>query len=133
MPLTRVVIIPYADRLVPVMYSLYESMLDSVLYARDKYLVPGGLMFPDQATMYLAGIEDADYKEEKIGCELVFPFFKNFFSCLHCAFHAVVWSDVYGFDFSCIQEIALREPLVDTVDLKAVVTQACPIKVSPYI
>ena len=44
-------------------------MLDSVLYARDKYLVQGGLMFPDQATMYLAGIEDADYKEEKIGCK----------------------------------------------------------------
>lgn len=51
-------------------YSLYESMLDTVLLARDKYLVEGGLMFPDQATMYLAGIEDADYKEEKIGCKL---------------------------------------------------------------
>jgi hypothetical protein len=44
-------------------------MLDTVLLARDKYLVEGGLMFPDQATMYLAGIEDADYREEKIGCE----------------------------------------------------------------
>ena len=44
-------------------------MLDTVLLARDKYLVEGGLMFPDQATMYLAGIEDADYKDEKIGCE----------------------------------------------------------------
>lgn len=50
-------------------FLLYESMLDSVLYARDRYLVPGGLMFPDEATMYLAGIEDQDYKEEKIGCE----------------------------------------------------------------
>jgi len=28
------------------------------------------LLFPDQCTMYLAAIEDADYKEEKIGCEL---------------------------------------------------------------
>ena len=34
-----------------------------------------------------------------------------------------VWDDVYGFDYSCIKEIALREPLVDTVDLKAVVTK----------
>ena len=44
-------------------------MLDTVLVARDRYLAPGGLMFPDQATLFLAGIEDADYKEEKIGCE----------------------------------------------------------------
>ncbi|GAA5905844.1 hypothetical protein JCM6882_000476 [Rhodosporidiobolus microsporus] len=84
-------------------FLLYESMLDSVLYARDRYLVPGGLMFPDEATMYVAAIEDQEYKEEKIG----------------------FWSDVYGFDYSCIQEIALREPLVDTVDLKAVVTNPC--------
>jgi hypothetical protein len=26
----------------------YESMLDTVLYARDKWLKPGGLMFPDR-------------------------------------------------------------------------------------
>lgn len=49
-------------------FLLYESMLDSVLFARDKYLSPGGLMFPDEATLFLAGIEDQDYKEEKIGC-----------------------------------------------------------------
>ena len=74
-------------------FLLYESMLDTVLLARDKYLVsdcssmmhlswyrtvaspvthtpqaPGGLLFPDQATIYLAAIEDQDYKEEKINC-----------------------------------------------------------------
>jgi protein arginine N-methyltransferase 1 len=48
---------------------LFESMLDTVLLARDKYLAPGGLLFPDKCTVYLAGIEDAEYKEEKIGCE----------------------------------------------------------------
>ena len=51
-------------------FLLYESMLDTVLLARDKYLAPGGLLFPDQATIYLAAIEDQDYKEEKINCEL---------------------------------------------------------------
>lgn len=50
-------------------FLLYESMLDSVLYARDRYLVPNGLMFPDEATLYMAAIEDQEYKEEKIGCE----------------------------------------------------------------
>jgi len=57
-------------------------------------------MFPDTATMYLAAIEDQDYKDEKI----------NF------------WENVYGFDYSCIRDIALREPLVDVVDLKSVAT-----------
>ncbi|KAI6040234.1 S-adenosyl-L-methionine-dependent methyltransferase [Pisolithus marmoratus] len=87
-------------------FLLYESMLDTVLDARDKYLKPGGLIFPDNAKLYLAAIEDQDYKEEKI----------NF------------WDNVYGFDYSCIKGIALREPLVDTVELKAVVTDPCMIK-----
>jgi len=87
-------------------FLLYESMLDTVLMARDKYLKPGGLLFPDTAIMYVAAIEDQDYKEEKI----------NF------------WDNVYGFDYSCIKDIALREPLVDTVELKSVVTNPCQIK-----
>ena len=52
-------------------FLLYESMLDTVLVARDKYLKPGGSLFPDEATLYLAAIEDMDYKEEKINCEFV--------------------------------------------------------------
>ena len=54
-------------------FLLYESMLDTVLYARDKYLAPGGLIFPDKATIFMAGIEDGDYKDEKIGCKPSFP------------------------------------------------------------
>ena len=49
-------------------FLLYESMLDTVLLARDKYLKPGGLIFPDNASMYICAIEDQDYKEEKINC-----------------------------------------------------------------
>ena len=49
-------------------FLLYESMLDTVLVARDKYLAPGGLIFPDTASMWIAGLEDQDYKEEKINC-----------------------------------------------------------------
>ncbi len=40
----------------------------------------------------------------------------------------IVWDDVYGFDYSCIKDIALREPLVDCVELRSVVTQPCAIK-----
>ena len=41
----------------------------------------------------------------------------------------LVWDNVYGFDYSCIKDIALREPLVDTVELRAVVTDPCLLKV----
>ncbi|KAI0292700.1 S-adenosyl-L-methionine-dependent methyltransferase [Multifurca ochricompacta] len=87
-------------------FLLYESMLDTVLEARDRYLKPEGLIFPDRATMYIAAIEDQDYKDEKI----------NF------------WDNVYGFDYSCIKDIALREPLVDTVEIKSLVTDPCEFK-----
>ncbi|EGF77568.1 hypothetical protein BATDEDRAFT_91369 [Batrachochytrium dendrobatidis JAM81] len=85
---------------------LYESMLNTVLHARDLYLAPGGLIFPDKATMCVAAIEDADYKEQKIG----------------------FWDSVYGFDLSHIKSIAIKEPLVDTVDQKSVVSDACVIR-----
>jgi len=79
---------------------LYESMLNSVIFARDKWLAPGGIMMPDKATMYIVGIEDAEYKEDKI----------NF------------WENVYGFNMSCIKKLAMQEPLVDTVDANQVMT-----------
>lgn len=50
-------------------FLLYESMLDTVLYARDKYLAPKGLIFPDKATLFMGGIEDGEYKDEKIACK----------------------------------------------------------------
>ena len=34
----------------------------------------------------------------------------------------VVWDNVYGFDYSPLKDTALSEPLVDTVEMKAVVT-----------
>ena len=40
------------------------------------------------------------------------------------------WENVYGFDMSCIRNVAIKEPLVDVVDPKQVVTNACLIKVS---
>ncbi|KAL1301891.1 hypothetical protein AAFC00_006071 [Neodothiora populina] len=86
-------------------FLLYESMLDTVLWARDRYLKKGGLIFPDKATIFAAGIEDGEYKEEKIG----------------------FWDNVWGFDYSPLKHTALTEPLVDTVDMKAVVTDPAPI------
>jgi hypothetical protein len=33
-------------------FLLYERMLDSVIFARDKFLRNDGLMLPDKATMF---------------------------------------------------------------------------------
>lgn len=85
---------------------LYESMLNTVLVARDRYLAPGGLIFPDKATMYLNAIEDGEYKDQKIE----------------------FWDNVYGFNYSHMKKIALREPLVDTVTQEAIVTNNCAIR-----
>lgn len=84
-------------------FLLYESMLDTVLVARDKYLKPNGLILPDKATFYFAGIEDAEYKEEKVG----------------------FWRDVYGFDYTPFQDVVMSDPLVDTVELRSLVTDSC--------
>ncbi|XP_077157921.1 protein arginine N-methyltransferase 8 isoform X4 [Paroedura picta] len=67
---------------------------------------PGGLMFPDRASLYMAAIEDRHYKDFKIHW----------------------WENVYGFDMTCIRDVAMKEPLVDIVDPKQVVTNACLIK-----
>ena len=86
-------------------FLLYESMLDTVIYARDKWLRPGGLMFPDKAVMYLCAIEDAQVKHERID----------------------FWDNVYGFDMTPLKEIALTEPVVDVVDANHVLSDSQPI------
>jgi protein arginine N-methyltransferase 1 len=41
-------------------------MLNTVLFARDKWLNSDGILFPDKATLYLCAIEDRQYKDEKV-------------------------------------------------------------------
>lgn len=45
-------------------------------------------------------------------------------------FRLAGWENVYGFDMTCIRNVAMKEPLVDVVDPKQVVTNSCLIKVS---
>ena len=40
-----------------------------------------------------------------------------------------VWDSVYGFDYSPLKDTALTEPLVDTVEMKAVVTDPAQVAV----
>uniref|UniRef100_A0A5S6QK63 type I protein arginine methyltransferase n=1 Tax=Trichuris muris TaxID=70415 RepID=A0A5S6QK63_TRIMR len=84
----------------------YESMLNTVIYARDKWLAPNGIIFPDRASLYICAIEDRQYKDEKINW----------------------WENVYGFDMSSIRKVAISEPLVDVVDPNQVVTNCALLK-----
>ncbi|CCK72184.1 protein-arginine omega-N methyltransferase HMT1 KNAG_0J01020 [Huiozyma naganishii CBS 8797] len=84
-------------------FLLYESMLDTVLYARDRYLIEGGLIFPDKCSLHIAGLEDSQYKHEKLS----------------------YWQDVYGFDYSPFVPLVMDEPIVDTVDAHLVNTTRC--------
>lgn len=44
----------------------YESMLNTVIYARDKWLAKEGVLFPDHAKLFICAIEDRQYKDDKI-------------------------------------------------------------------
>ncbi|XP_021299978.1 probable protein arginine N-methyltransferase 3 [Herrania umbratica] len=82
---------------------LYESMLSSVLFARDWWLKPGGAILPDTATIFVAGFG-------KGGTSLPF------------------WENVYGFNMSSIGkevvEDAAKFPIVDIVNHHDLVTNA---------
>ncbi|KAL8841876.1 MAG: hypothetical protein Q9170_000749 [Blastenia crenularia] len=72
---------------------LYEAMLDSVIWARDHYLDPNGLMIPSHATIQLALFSDDDYISDK------FTF----------------WNSVYGFKMSCMLGKAYDDIIIRTV------------------
>ncbi|XWS65458.1 hypothetical protein CRYUN_Cryun05aG0114300 [Craigia yunnanensis] len=82
---------------------LYESMLSSVLFARDRWLKPGGAILPDTATIFVAGFG-------KGGTSLPF------------------WENVYGFNMSSIGkevvEDAAKFPIVDIVNHHDLVTNS---------
>jgi len=78
-------------------FLLYESMLDTVIFARNKWLKPDGILMPDRSVIYLAGLEDARYKQEKVH------------------------------NLSCIKEKVFNEPLVDYVETKHICTDVVPI------
>ncbi|KAM7200558.1 S-adenosyl-L-methionine-dependent methyltransferase [Naviculisporaceae sp. PSN 640] len=62
---------------------LYEAMLPSVIYARDKYLDPiNGLLVPSHASIWVAPVSDQEFITD----------------------HIDYWRDVYGFDMKAMQD-----------------------------
>lgn len=80
---------------------LYESMFDSVICGRDKLLKEGGLMFPDRARIYIAGMDDIGYKSKS----------------------DKLWLDNdYGIKMSCIQQKMESFVYVDVIPPDFIVT-----------
>jgi len=79
-------------------------MLDSVLYARDRYLAPDGLMVPSHASLRIAPLADSEFK----------------------ASHIDFWRDVYGFDMTPMLERAHEEVIVRVMDKNELATESVP-------
>ncbi|TDL19665.1 protein arginine N-methyltransferase [Rickenella mellea] len=85
---------------------LYESMLDSVLHARDRFLRPGGVMIPTQCRMMLGLCQASEIYKERIE----------------------FWSDVYGFDLSSMAKEVYEDAIADVVGPESMVSEAVIIK-----
>jgi protein arginine N-methyltransferase 3 len=78
-------------------FLLFEGMLDSVISARDKYLVPGGMVLPNRCTISLTAISDTERYNSLVG----------------------FWEDVYGYKMSCMRNPILEEASVEVVPSSA--------------
>ncbi|OWR54302.1 putative arginine n-methyltransferase [Danaus plexippus plexippus] len=87
-------------------FLLFEGMLDSVIYARDTCLNPGGLLLPNKCTISLVANGDVDTHKKLIE----------------------FWSDVYGYKMNCMKSEVVREASVDVVPAKCIISEPCIVK-----
>jgi protein arginine N-methyltransferase 1 len=92
-------------------FLLSNSLLKKVIYARDRFLVKDGLIFPDKATLYIAGVQDEEFKQNK---------FK-------------MWDNVYSVNMNCVKNVSFKDPLIDSIDKKIFYQQFAQFLKSIYI
>ncbi|GMK55683.1 hypothetical protein CspeluHIS016_0207390 [Cutaneotrichosporon spelunceum] len=86
---------------------LYESMLDSVLVARDRFLAPGGLMAPSQTRLVISAITGDRVFRERID----------------------FWDNVYGYNMSsAMNGVYYPDGVIDIVDRQEVVTSEAVVR-----
>ncbi|XP_017117267.1 protein arginine N-methyltransferase 1 [Drosophila elegans] len=79
-----------------------EAMLNSVIFARDKWLSRRGLILPSIGNLWLVGAQDP-----------------------HMLANLNFWQNVEGFDMSCVRKPISRQPLVDCVTIQQLLTDEC--------
>lgn len=76
-------------------FLLFEYMIDSVIYARDHWLKPGGVMWPTLAQLFIFPCNAEELYHQKVG----------------------VWKQQYGFSFSTLKQKAVEDffdrPIID--------------------
>ncbi|XP_061131817.1 protein arginine N-methyltransferase 3 isoform X1 [Syngnathus typhle] len=82
-------------------FLLFESMLDSVLVARDLYLGDGGSVYPDVCNISLAAVGDPQKHQECIA----------------------FWDNVYGFNMSCMKKFVVPEAVVQVVNADTLISE----------
>lgn len=75
-------------------------MLDSVIFARDKWLKPGGAVYPDKCSLYITAVANPSTYQRRVS----------------------FWQDVYGFNMASMAPQVLREVDVHVVDPESVVS-----------
>lgn len=83
---------------------LFEGMLDSVLFARDKYLAKGGMLFPNQEIIYVAGFEDFEFEAK-----------------------AQEYSNINDFDYSEFADVKYIMPTIKVIDTERLITSSAEV------
>ncbi|XP_039492563.1 protein arginine N-methyltransferase 1 [Drosophila santomea] len=79
-----------------------EAMINSVLFARDKWLTRGGLILPSAGNLWIIGAHDP-----------------------HRLANLNFWSNVEGIDMSCVRKPFSQEALVECVPIQQLLTDEC--------
>ncbi|KAJ7986198.1 hypothetical protein DPEC_G00348300 [Dallia pectoralis] len=87
-------------------FLLYESMLDSVLYARDLYLAVGGSVYPDRCTISLTAVGDTEKHQSRIA----------------------FWDNVYGFKMECMKKAVVPEAVVEVLKPDTLISEPAVIQ-----
>ncbi|XP_029438421.1 protein arginine N-methyltransferase 3 isoform X2 [Rhinatrema bivittatum] len=87
-------------------FLLFESMLDSVIYAKQRYLAEGGSVYPDTCTISLVAVSDPKTHSEKLA----------------------FWDNVYGFNMSSMKKAVLPEAVVEVLNPDTLASQPCVVK-----
>ena len=92
---------------------VHRSLLAEVLEARDRWLAPGGVMFPERTSLYLAATSPRDAE----WCN----------SCHRCVPSGRAWwqQGVWGFDMESIGRAIGGEARVERVRREELVTGSC--------
>lgn len=87
-------------------FLLFEGMLDTIVYARDHYLSPGGKLLPNRCTLSLVGSGDTKRYVDLVD----------------------YWSNVYGFKMSCMKAEVVREASIEVCNAQELITSVAQLE-----